>query len=61
MSWHNLLNSSGLGSGLGSGLSKFPSDFMFQLKNQDVISLRSQIVISNPPQKPKRKIGFRRD
>lgn len=28
-------------------LARFPLDFMFQLENQDVSSLRSQIVISN--------------
>lgn len=32
-------------------ISRFPSDFMFQLSNQEVTSLRSQIVISkNRPQ-----------
>lgn len=31
---------------LKRNLSRFPGDFMFQLDNQDVVALRSQIVIS---------------
>ncbi|MCK5505738.1 MAG: ORF6N domain-containing protein [Thermodesulfovibrionia bacterium] len=58
MSWHNFVNSSGLGSGLGSGLIKFPLDFMFQLKNQEVISLSSQFVISKSGRGSRRDMPY---